>query len=212
MDKQQNQQLVLSTMGTMGWWKKGNLCSSFGQGQYPVSKTRLLKASDTINLGISMFDQKTSKKPEAETFSLVQTFVSWRCERGETSPWCRWWFFEAWNIWHYSRHSWLLYYSLFFQQECHVHCWVFFSCCIFRWMSRAKRSFGATPRSLWGLALYTLEICLILYVGGISILKDWMVILDSFIILCGYTEAGRYLRNTFVGKACSWEAGRDLDV
>lgn len=38
------------------------------------------------------------------------------------------------------------------------------------------------------LALYTLEICLILYVGGISILKDWMVILDSFIILCGYTE------------------------
>jgi len=62
------------------------------------------------------------------------------------------------------------------------------------------------------LALYTLEICLILYVGGISILKDWMVILDSFIILCGYTEAGRYLRNTFVGKACSWEAGRDLDV
>ena len=48
-------------MGTMGWWKKGNLCSSFGQGQYPVSKTRLLKASDTIKLGISMFDQKTSK-------------------------------------------------------------------------------------------------------------------------------------------------------
>ena len=70
MDKQQNQQLVLSTMGTMGWWKKGNLCSSFGQGQYPVSKTRLLKASDTIKLGISMFDQKTSKKPEAETLEV----------------------------------------------------------------------------------------------------------------------------------------------
>eukprot|EP00435_Cladocopium_sp_Y103_P037723 s2715_g10.t1 len=38
------------------------------------------------------------------------------------------------------------------------------------------------------LALYTIEMCLILFVGGISVLKDWMLILDSFIILCGYTE------------------------
>ena len=39
-------------------------------------------------------------------------------------------------------------------------------------------------------------------------MKDWMVILDTFIILCGYTEAGPYLANC----CCQPVVGRDLDV
>ena len=64
--------------------------------------------------------------------------------------------------------------------------------CSDRWWKERVSEFGSWQR---GLALYTIEMGLILFVGGISVLKDWMVILDSFIILCGYTEAGRYLEN-----------------
>lgn len=38
------------------------------------------------------------------------------------------------------------------------------------------------------LVMYTLDVCLILLVYGISVMKDWMVILDTVIILCGYVE------------------------
>lgn len=38
------------------------------------------------------------------------------------------------------------------------------------------------------LVMYTLDFCLILLVYGISVMKDWMVILDTVIILCGYVE------------------------
>ncbi|CAE7198450.1 SCN10A [Symbiodinium natans] len=38
------------------------------------------------------------------------------------------------------------------------------------------------------LALYTIELGLLLYVQGRQLLKDWMVILDIVIIFCGYAE------------------------
>lgn len=38
------------------------------------------------------------------------------------------------------------------------------------------------------LALYTLELALLLYVQGRQLLRDWMVILDIVIIFCGYAE------------------------
>ena len=38
------------------------------------------------------------------------------------------------------------------------------------------------------LIFYTTDIALMLWVHGFKLLKDWMVILDVVIILCGYTE------------------------
>ncbi|CAE7269477.1 Scn11a [Symbiodinium sp. CCMP2456] len=38
------------------------------------------------------------------------------------------------------------------------------------------------------LALYTIELGLLLYVQGSKLLRDWMVILDIVIIFCGYAE------------------------